>query len=393
VKALRIAFHVFGDASWIAGPIYLRGLFGALRGRYGPEMELYLLAPEGHAEAEPLARTVGADALVRYPTPRPWTAPWAVDRAAQRLLARDPGKEKALQRHGVQALFGLQLAFEAKKLATLSLIPDFQHVHFPELFSPAEIEFRERIFRAAARRATRVIVFSESVRKDFQAFAPVHAHKAHALPPISIVPAGVYEQPVEPLLERLHLPQKFVYLPNQFWKHKNHAAAFQAVRILRGRGMDVTLVCSGFPGDYRHPDYFGDLWQKVSEWDVRGQVIYVGQVPHDDVLRLMRQSVCVLNPSRFEGWGLSVEEARAIGKQVVISDIPPHREQNPPQATYFDPNNADDLAQKLAAVWRDTPPGPDAALEQAARDAQPKRARAYAEAFAGTAREAAGSRN
>jgi glycosyltransferase involved in cell wall biosynthesis len=387
---MKIAFHVLGNAGWIFGRVYLRGLIAALRERYGKEMELCLLAPEGQNGAADFSRAVRADALLEYRTHRPWTAPWAVDRAAQRLLARDLAKENVLRAKGIQVLFGMQLAFESPKLATLSLIPDFQHVHLPEMFSPVEIQYREQIYRETARRATRVIVFGETVRKDFAAFAPRQADKARALPPISIVPEAVYREPIAPLLERLHLPEKFIYLPNQFWKHKNHAAAFQSVRILRGRGMDVALVCSGYPGDYRHPEYFGEVWQKLSEWDVRGQVIFVGQVAHDDVLRLMRQSVCVLNPSRFEGWGITVDEARSVGKQMVISDIPAHREQNPPRAMYFDPNNAEELAQKLAAVWRETPPGPDMALEEAARAAQPGRVRAYAEAFEKVASEANG---
>jgi glycosyltransferase involved in cell wall biosynthesis len=385
---LRIAFHVLGNAGWIAGPNYVRGLFAALRERFGSELGLYMLAPEGQDGAGDFSRAVRADALLEYRTHRPWTAPWALDRAAQRLLARDLAKENVLRAQGIQVLFGMQLAFESPKLATLSLIPDFQHVHLPEMFSAAELEYRDRAYAATARRATRVIVFGETVRKDFAAFAPKQAGKARALPPVSIVPEAVYSEPIAPLLERLHLPDKFIYLPNQFWKHKNHATAFQAVRILRGRGMDVALVCSGFPGDYRHPEYFGELWQKLSEWDVRGQVIFVGQVAHDDVLRLMRQSVCVLNPSRFEGWGITVDEARSVGKQVVISDIPAHREQNPPRATYFDPNNAEELAQKLSVIWRETPAGPDAALEAEARKAQPGRVRAYAEAFEKVAREA-----
>jgi glycosyltransferase involved in cell wall biosynthesis len=389
VEELKIAFHLLGDAEWIFGRVYLRGLFAALRGRYGPELGLYLLAPEGQNGAAEFSRSLHADALLEYRTHRPWTAPWALDRAAQRLLARDLSKENVLRAKDIQVLFGLQLAFEAPKVATLSLIPDFQHVQMPEMFSTAEIDFRNHIFREAARRATRVIVFSETVRKDFQTFARKQAEKVRAVPPTSVVPSSVYEQTAAALLARLHLPTKFVYLPNQFWKHKNHAAAFQAVRILRGRGVDMTLVCSGFPGDYRHPAYFGDLWQKLSEWDVRGQVIYVGQIAHEDVLRLIRQSVCVLNPSRFEGWGITVDEARSIGKRVVISDIPAHHEQNPPHAIYFDPNNAEELAQRLATIWKESLGGPDVALEKEARDAQPGRVRAYAEKFADVARDAA----
>jgi glycosyltransferase involved in cell wall biosynthesis len=102
----------------------------------------------------------------------------------------------------------------------------------------------------------------------------------------------------------------------------------------------------------------------------------------------MRQSICVLNPSLFEGCGYTAEEARSVGKQVLLSDIPPHREQNPPKATFFDPNDCDNLAEKLDPIWRETKPGPDTDLESEARHDLPKRLRAYGEAFISVAQEA-----
>jgi glycosyltransferase involved in cell wall biosynthesis len=172
-----------------------------------------------------------------------------------------------------------------------------------------------------------------------------------------------------------------VYLPNQFWKHKNHGVAFEAIKIARDRGVRINLACTGYPADYRHAQYFAELWAKASQWNVRDQIFYLGVLPREHVLLLMRQSICVLNPSLFEGWGMSVDEARSLGKQALISDIPAHREQNPPGAVFFDPRNAHDLADKLQAVWLDTPPGPDHQREKAARQEQPKRVRSFAEKF------------
>ena len=45
---------------------------------------------------------------------------------------------------------------------------------------------------------------------------------------------------------------------------------------------------------------------------------------------LIRQSLCVLNPSLFEGLGLSVAESKSIGKRVLAADLPPLREQAAP---------------------------------------------------------------
>lgn len=141
------------------------------------------------------------------------------------------------------------------------------------------------------------------------------------------------------------------------------------------------------PVDYRHPAHFADLMEKVSQWDIREQVALLGPLPREDVLRLMRQSICVLNPSLFEGYGMTVDEARSVGKQVLVSDILAHREQDPPRAVFFDPRDCEDLAGKLEKIWRETPPGPDFALELEARGGRGERLWRCADDFMSVVRE------
>ncbi len=86
----------------------------------------------------------------------------------------------------------------------------------------------------------------------------------------------------------------------------------------------------------------------------------------------------------------TVDEARSVGKQVLLSSIPAHCEQNPPEATFFDPHNCADLAEKLGHTWGKTVPGPDVNLELEARQNLPSRLRAYATGFVSIAREAIG---
>ena len=64
-------------------------------------------------------------------------------------------------------------------------------------------------------------------------------------------------------------------------------------------------------------------------------------LPRAHVFRLMRQSLAVLQPSLFEGWSTSVEEAKSVGKRMILLDIPVHREQDPPRALFFDPRDAE----------------------------------------------------
>jgi glycosyltransferase involved in cell wall biosynthesis len=179
-----------------------------------------------------------------------------------------------------------------------------------------------------------------------------------------------------------------VYVPNQFWVHKNHLRLLEAIALLKQQGVSITAVCTGSPTDYRSPDHFAHVWQSISRMNIHDNIVYLGLVPAEDVLALIRQSVCVVNPSLFEGWGYSVEEARSVGKRVLISDLPVHREHHAPQATYFDPHDADDLADKLAHIWIEAPGGPDYLLEQQARTGNMPRMQAYGSAFLDVVREA-----
>jgi len=78
---------------------------------------------------------------------------------------------------------------------------------------------------------------------------------------------------------------------------------------------------------------------------------------------------------------MTVDEARSVGKQALLSDIPAHREQNPPQAVFFEPRDCEDLAIKLKHIWHQKSPGPDMELEMQARQSLPERRRKYAESF------------
>jgi glycosyltransferase involved in cell wall biosynthesis len=115
-------------------------------------------------------------------------------------------------------------------------------------------------------------------------------------------------------------------------------------------------------------------------------------VPHDDVLRLIRQAICVVNPSRFEGWGISVDEARSIGKRVIASNVASHLEQNPDKALFFDPLDQTQLTHLLEHGWKTLVPGPDLELEQQARLDLPRRLRAYAQEFLAVSQEAMADR-
>jgi glycosyltransferase involved in cell wall biosynthesis len=100
--------------------------------------------------------------------------------------------------------------------------------------------------------------------------------------------------------------------------------------------------------------------------EIAEQVRLLGLIPRHDQVRMMRRAIAIIQPSLFEGWSTVVEDARALGRPTLLSDIPVHREQNPPGARFFAPSSPEALADLLAEAWKDWPAGPDDAGESVA---------------------------
>ena len=104
----------------------------------------------------------------------------------------------------------------------------------------------------------------------------------------------------------------------------------------------------------------------------------------------MRGAAAVVQPSLFEGWSTVVEDARALGKRVFLSDIPVHREQRPAGAVYFDPHRPEVLADEIARTWDALPDGPALDEDRCALADQRERVARYADDYLAIADELCG---
>jgi glycosyltransferase involved in cell wall biosynthesis len=388
---MRLAFQNTASDGWAAGDLFLEGMLLALRAQGDDCPALVLVADASTPEADyrNLAARVDEVLIVPRPDEEEWarlyqslrrhTKWWLRHKLLKLPIPIKPHPlTDLLTRHHIDGYFTKAAAeVTVKAIPSVVWIPDFQHVHLPELYTPDDRAGRDRIFRAQIRAAARVLVTAEAVRQDLEAFAPEQAAKVRCVGFVAHVPEDAYRDDPREGLARYHLPDRFIYLPNQFWQHKNHSLVFEALARLAARGVQPCLVSTGNPLDYRRPAYFSELMQQLSQANLRQQFIILGHVPRADVFRLMRQAVCVLNPSRFEGFGMSVGESKSLGKRVLASDLGPLREQAAPGAVYFDPADADDLAAKLETAWLTWPAGPDQAMETAARAELPRRQAAF----------------
>jgi len=269
----------------------------------------------------------------------------------------------------------------AKHIPSAIWLPDFQHVHYPNYFPQAELDFRAHFYPDSARKARRVILSSHSALNDLKKIAPDAVSKARILSFVAQIDNSVYENDPLSVADDYHLPRKFFFLPNQFWQHKNHRVVIKALSLACRENPQMTVVCSGVFYDHRNPMYFDTILSDIAQMGLYSNVRILGRIPRMDFYMLMRQSLAVLQPSLFEGWGTIVEEAKSLGKQIILSDIPVHREQNPPSAVFFDPHQPEELAQLLLQCFQEKDGGPDLELEARARQALPDRTAEFADTF------------
>jgi len=181
-------------------------------------------------------------------------------------------------------------------------------------------------------------------------------------------------------------PARFFLVCNQFWKHKNHQVVFEALRILRSRGVQPLVLCTGALEDYRGDEYVRSLRTLLAEPGLSEQVQLLGLVSRERLVSLMRRALAVIQPSLFEGWSTVVEDARMLGRPCLLSDLPVHREQDPPGARFFPPESAEALADLIADMWEHGTPGPDLAAEAAARETACAQQLAFGREFLALAR-------
>ena len=65
----------------------------------------------------------------------------------------------------------------------------------------------------------------------------------------------------------------------------------------------------------------------------------------------MYHSIAVIQPSKFEGRSSTVEQAKSMGKKILLSNIGIHKEQNPLRGKYFSPDNFQQLSNLMLQTF------------------------------------------
>ena len=214
------------------------------------------------------------------------------------------------------------------------VVQDLAQFLLPEMFPAWKRALGSVVLARAVARAARVVVSSESTRRDLLRRHP------DAAPRVVTIPLGVSSRPSEATadaLERVRGLEPFLLCVGNRKPHKNLVLAVEVLARLRPRFPGLRLVLAGGGGD-------DGVAARAAALGVAEAVTELGPVTEDVLAALYARAGVLLFPSLFEGFGLPVLEAMAAGVPVVSSDRASLPEVAGDAAALVDPEDPDAFA-------------------------------------------------
>ncbi len=201
--------------------------------------------------------------------------------------------------------------------------------------------------------ATRVIVPSASTRDDLIRLYGVDEGR------IVVVPLAVdhdrYRPPasseVEALRRRLGIGERYLLFLG-LDRRKNLPAVLEAFARLPAAGRPSLVLAGAPPWEPDGADPVRRALERLPA-SVRADVVRAGYVPERDKPALIGGATALVYPSLYEGFGLPVLEAMAVGTPVVTSDVSSLPELVDGAGLLVDPNDAAQVADAIARVLDD----------------------------------------
>jgi glycosyltransferase involved in cell wall biosynthesis len=195
----------------------------------------------------------------------------------------------------------------------------------------------------AAKRAARIITFSEASRRDLRELLGIDEAR------VDVIPPGFGQEPAASPTDvraRFGLDgARAILTVSAKRPHKNLARLIEALPRIRERVPEAVAVMPGNPTAHEK-----ELKRLAVAKGVADAVRFTPYVSADELEGLYAIAECFVLPSTLEGFGLPILEAMRRNVPVVSANASSLPEVAGNAARYFDPGNANELADAVVDV-------------------------------------------
>ena len=223
----------------------------------------------------------------------------------------------------------------------ISTILDVIFLDINELTGIIGLIIRKSLIKRALRISHKIITISNFSKSRI-------LHHFTLKKDIIIAPCGVNIE-LQKFKEQTNSPLNFSYIVfvGNIKKHKGIDLLIEAYIKARKIGLLHKLVIVG--------NYKSLKTKDIQTMEIINQhsenIVFAGKLSDNELYNYIYFARCLIQPSKYEGFGLPPLEALYLGCNTIVSNIPVFREiYEKLPVTFFDINNVDDLVEKLMTI-------------------------------------------
>lgn len=200
-----------------------------------------------------------------------------------------------------------------------------------------------------SRRASAIITPTNYVREDVARGLGIDIDKIHVTYEASdgkIKKHNLTPKEASQILNKYKISQPFVIYTGNLYPHKNVNLLIDAILAHNSKkevDLNLAIVCA-------RSAFYKKIEEKILSLNAQKYIKLLGFVDDHELGKLYSLALCLVHPSKMEGFGLTGIEAMSVGLPVVSSSASCLPEVYGNGALYFDPNSVDDLVVTLEKI-------------------------------------------
>lgn len=237
----------------------------------------------------------------------------------------------------------------SRKTKVYVTVHDVGFKRYPSLYKKIQYYYHDLTMRVIRRRADKIITISEFSKAEIINFYQVAADR------IIVIPLGYdqdkYNETVitsDAVLEKYKITQPYVLYVGRLEKKKNIGNMVKAFAYAKAHNHDLKLVLAGNAGNE-----YEAIKNIITEYKLETEILLPGYIDEVDLPIVIKMAAIFLFPTLYEGFGLPILQAMAVGTPVITSDIEPHRSIAGHAALLVDPRNFDYMAEQINKLLKD----------------------------------------
>lgn len=236
------------------------------------------------------------------------------------------------------------------KIPQCLVIHDLGFLHHPEAYKKSHVSFYKRSTPKFLKKARRIVTVSQFSKND------IVKHYKIAPAKIDVVYNGIKDgfKPIsfdeaEAVKEKYTEGKEYFIYVGAVQPRKNLVNLLKAFSIFKKRlQSNMKMVIAGRLA-WKNEEFL----QLLKTYKYRSDIVMTGYLPEEELSVVLAASYALVYPSLFEGFGMPVVEAMKCNVPVLTSGKTSMEEAAGNAALYFDPNDHQDIADKMMLIYKD----------------------------------------